>query len=706
MPDLILKPLQSDIVNLPLSKNIFIRGEAGRGKTTAAVARLQKLLSTIPGQQILIFIPQRNLGMPYQDYLTSSNTIPGGLPSILTIGGFARRMVDLFWPSIFHETSYRGNGAQPHFLSMETAEYCMGKVIDPLLEKGFFQSIVIEKHRLYSQILDNLNKSAIVQFPISEIGERLKSVNQLDASLKIAFDQVQICAEAYRNFLIENNLIDYSLLLELFTNHIYNKDFFQSYFHRSFKAIIADNIEEDIPLLHKFIATWLPSMDSVTLVYDEQGGYRSFLGADPKSALDLCHICDEQFDFSSHTIQPESMRAFTNQMSTCIQKKKLKSEDASNLDNVLTFADFHFYPEMIKAACLEIENIIQSDKVPPNEIVVLSPYLSDSLNFSLTSYLKQIGVPSLTTRPSRKYLDDAVIRSVLTLSKIAHWKWGLKVSSFEFRNMLLVCIPEIDVVRADLITQTLFKRNDQEIPIGSFDKITNTETRKKITYQYGERINFLKQWLISNQSIESQTLDVFISRLYGEVLSQPGFALAGDFSSADRISKLLASIRVFRSFAAYYLNIDQSEISIEYIRNIEKGLLPSAIYEQQEEPTPSVLIAPAHTFLMQNRMATYQFWLDIGSMGWWERLNQPLTNPYLLSRFWTKGHVWTISDEYDTNQSSMLRIIKGLLNRCSKHVYAYSVHTNEHGTEQRGPLLKAFQSLQKQHFLFDNESNV
>jgi len=101
---------------------------------------------------------------------------------------------------------------------------------------------------------------------------------------------------------------------------------------------------------------------------------------------------------------------------------------------------------------------------------------------------------------------------------------------------------------------------------------------------------------------------------------------------------------------------------------------------------------------MENRSVEVQFWLDIGSLGWWERLNQPLTNPYLLRRSWNKEDLWTTALEYATNQDNMLRVVEGLLNRCHRQVFIYSVQVNERGSEQRGPLLRAFQTLRKRYF--------
>jgi hypothetical protein len=98
---------------------------------------------------------------------------------------------------------------------------------------------------------------------------------------------------------------------------------------------------------------------------------------------------------------------------------------------------------------------------------------------------------------------------------------------------------------------------------------------------------------------------------------------------------------------------------------------------------------------MQNRTVDYQFWLDVGSLGWWERLNQPLTNPYIFSSAWNGSKTWEIADDFDRNQAMMERTIHGLLSRCRKSFFAAAVQINEFGAENRGPLLQTFQTFLK-----------
>jgi len=117
------------------------------------------------------------------------------------------------------------------------------------------------------------------------------------------------------------------------------------------------------------------------------------------------------------------------------------------------------------------------------------------------------------------------------------------------------------------------------------------------------------------------------------------------------------------------------------------------IHSWQIETEDAVLLAPAYTFLMNNRPVDYQFWLDIGSRGWFERLEQPLTHPYVLSRQWPQDTPWTDVEEYETSQETLYRLTLGLLRRCRYKVFLGLCELNEQGNDQKGPLLKAIQRV-------------
>ena len=123
---------------------------------------------------------------------------------------------------------------------------------------------------------------------------------------------------------------------------------------------------------------------------------------------------------------------------------------------------------------------------------------------------------------------------------------------------------------------------------------------------------------------------------------------------------------------------------------VQDGVI-SALYIRcwQIKADDAVLIAPAYTFLMRNTPVDYQFWLDIGSRGWFERLYQPLTHPYVLSRSWRIDRTWTDTDEIETSEEALYRLALGLIRRCRKKIYLGLSELSEQGYENRGPLLRA-----------------
>ena len=700
-----LTPEQSEFIHSSFKSRLFLEGPAGCGKTTASIVRLSHILKQVAGNQILVFVPQRSLGAPYFSYFIQQKDYSGSLPYILTFGGFAQRMIELFWPSVAGQTEFSNPRRQPFFLNMETAQYCMNEVAQPFIQKGFFQSVVIEKSRLYSQILDNLNKAAVVRFPLTDISQRLKGVNALDAGMEIAYDQVQTVALAFREYCYQHNLMDYSLQMDFFCSHLLDQPDFKEFFSKKHQVIVAENIEEDVPVFHDFLFNYLPMVDCAWLIYDQNGGFRSFLGADANSAHSLQKVCDQTIHLELPPTENGDARILSRALGKCISREKLDKED-TNFGDFLVFRDFRFYPEMVAAVCQEAHRLIEQCRVDPQDIVILSPYLSDALHFSFHTMLENLSVPSISLRPSRQYLDDPVIRSLLSLAKLAHPQWLLPVSRYEFRDLMLCSLPELDIVRADLIARTLYHPDRQTEGIRPFDTITNRETQERITFLNGEKIEKIQTWMDEYQSGEPQPLDIFFSRIYGELLSQADFLFFQKMAWADSISKLILSIKYFRYFATSFLESAERDFGAQYIQAIEGGLLPSAFFNLDEGPASAVLVAPAHSFLMQNRQVAYQFWLDIGNLGWWERLNQPLTNPYLLNRDWDHSQKWTIAHEFSANQAALLKVVNGLLSRCKKQVITCSVSTNEHGAEQRGPLLRSLQSLRKQIYHMDGGAIV
>jgi hypothetical protein len=739
MTSLTLSDHQLALIERPIESKIFLEGPACTGKTTAGVGRLLHLLdSGVPADSILVIVPQRTLATPYYEALRLPQRAAGGQVTLLTVGGLARRMVDLFWPLIAEEAGFGQPDRPPTFLTLETAQYYMARLVGPLLDQGYFETVTIDRNRLYSQILDNLNKAAVVGFPHTQIGQRLKAAWGGESSQKRIYDEAQACATRFRQYCLAHNLLDFSLQLEVFMDHLWNPQLVgglcRDYLLARYAHLIVDNVEEDTPVAHDLLREWLPHCRSALLIYDREAGYRRFLGADPQSAYHLKELCQEEVTFTESYVTSPDLRALGSQLARGLNRPAKAplpeaGRGSGDVRAVLVYESHRYHPEMLDWVAGEIAALVHEQDVSPGEIVVLAPFLTDALRFSLMNRLERENVPVRSHRPSRALREEPATRCLLTLAAIAHPEWGICPSRFDVAYALMQAIDGLDLVRAQLLAEIVYRVKDGVPTLSSFDQI-KPDVQERITFVLGGRYENLRNWVedyiasdfcssrICNPADPTEPLDHFLSHLFGEVLSQVGYGFHRDYDAGEVAANLIESVQKFRWVAEPSRGLsatgdenvstqddwppgsnsvatcERVPLGQEYVEMVQDGVVAAQyIRSWQLQPEDAVLLAPAYTFLMSNRPVDYQFWLNAGGRGWWERLYQPLTHPYVLSRHWPSNEVWTDADEFETRQDALYRLTLGLIRRCRRKIYLGLSELGEQGYEQQGPLLQAIQRV-------------
>ena len=779
---------QLALIESTIENKIFLEGPAGTGKTTAGVGRLLHLLdSRVRARSILVLAPQRTLAAPYYEALRRPTVRAGGQVTISTVGGLAQQAVDLFWPLIAEDAGFGQPDQPPTFLTLETAQYYMARLVRPLFDQGYFETVTIDRNRLYSQIIDNLNKAAVVGFPHTQIGQRLKAAWGGEHSQKRIYDEAQACAARFRDYCLAHNLLDFSLQVEVFVKHLWNHPLCHDYLLTRYTHLIVDNVEEDTPVAHDLLSEWLPHCQSALLIYDREAGYRRFLGADPQNAYTLKQLCQEEIAFSESYVTSPDQRAFGNQLARSFNRPILRPRSGQaetaegDVRAALAYEPHRYHPQMLDWVASEIAGLVHEQDALPGEIVVLAPFLTDALRFSLMNRLERLGVPARSHRPSRALREEPATRCLLTLAAIAHPQWGICPSRFDVAYALMQAIDGMDLVRAQLLAEIVYRVKDNVPTLSSFDQI-NPDMQERITFVLGGRYEDLRAWLedyiagsqaplprASPESAPSPVpgatlrqaqdsafagvaslatppgtgaesvfkgypgdlpevgrgpveFDHFLSRLFGEVLSQAGHGFHRGYDAGEVAANLIESVQKFR----WVTNVtsppglggtegratssppglggiegghggkprEGKPLGQEYVEMVQDGVVAAQyIRSWQLQPQDAVLLAPAYTFLMSNRPVDYQFWLNAGSRGWWERLYQPLTHPYVLSRHWPPNEVWSDADEFETRQDALYRLTLGLIRRCRRKIYLGLSELGEQGYEQRGPLLQAIQRV-------------
>jgi superfamily I DNA/RNA helicase len=685
------------------NEGLYLQGSVGTGKTTRATGHLQGLLDRgVPAREILVFLPQRALAEPYREV---ANDHVGGRVDILTISGLARRMIQRFWPLVAEDAGFDGD-RPPNFLTLETAQYFMSRVTDPLREEGAFAGLSIAESRLYSQLIDNINKAALVGFPPSEISERLKGAWIGSDERKTVFDDAQRAADRYLQMCRENNLLGFGLQLQVFRQHLWPNDTCRNYLKGTYRHLIADNIEEGVPVSHDILLEWIPEMDSALIICDEGGGYRKFLGADPQSARRLKDCCEHHMRLEAEEIGEEAGDPASNgqakisglgeQLSRALQPHKGNLDSPGEIRELRERVGVIYqetYPEMLEAVGRQVKSLIETG-TEPEDIVVLAPFLSDTLRHELSNLLTRLEVPFSLRRPSRPLSKEPAVKALLAFSAIGHPAWRVQLSTGDLAQAFSFSTEDLDPIRAHLLARAVYETDEEGRPrLRPFSDV-GPDIQDRVTYRLGEQYDKIQRWIKQYVGGDAQPLDHFLSRIFGEVLSQDGFGFHDDLGAAARADRLVESARKFRQVIEKARLDGDTPTGRLYLKTVRKGVAAAQYVQDWAEGTDEgVLLTPAHTFLVQNRRACHQFWLDVGSTGWHSRIRQPLTHPYVLSRSWETGKEWTDADETSAGLEMLSRLTDGLTRRCTGEVHLGIAGRGRNGQREQGYLLKAFQQL-------------
>jgi hypothetical protein len=569
------------------------------------------------------------------------------------------------------------------------AQYYMAHIVRPLFNEGLFNSVTIDRNRISSQIIDNLNKAAVVGFPYNQIGDRLKSAWSGEPGQSRIYEDAQTCATLFREYCLGHNLLDFSLQIEIFWHHLWKSQLCKEYLTSSYQYLLVDNIEEDVPVTHDLLAEWIPLAESCLVIYDSEAGYRRFLGADPTSAYQLKKSCGQAYNFTDSFVTSPEIRSLAAHLRNSLLRKPIAIPEVDPR-LALSHQTHTYYPQMLDWITDQIDLLINTEGIHPKDIVVLAPFLSDSLRYSIVNRLESKHIPVKTHRPSRSLREEPATLCLFTLASLANPDWGAIPTKFDLAQSLIQAIDGLDLIRAKILADIIYRVHESTPSLSPFDQIVPA-AQERISYLIGEKYERLRLWLEEYHQSGIGELDHFISRLFGEVLSQPGFGFHFSFDYGQATANLVDSIRNFRKVVGDSLAEAGGEVGKEYIQMAIDGVIAAQyIPSWQTQEEDAVFIAPAYTYLISNYPVDVQFWLDVGNRSWAERLYQPLTQPYVLTRNWFPGKVWTDVEEVETGDQVLSALVFGLLNRCRRKIYLGLSEYNEQGYEQRGPLLQAF----------------
>ena len=707
-PPVRLTALQQQVVSYPREggNRLFISGLPGTGKSTALMARLGALLRE--GRrpyEILVLVPQRAHIERYERMLAELDAPTRGGVDMLTFYSFSQRAVGLFWPLLAGPAGFAHPDREPIFLTFETAQYVMWRIVEPLMaQEGYFSDLAIRRERLLAQLVDNLNRAALAGFDHTDIYRRLRGAWTGSPDHANGYWQAQDCAIRFREYCLEHNLLDFSLVTEVFHRHLMSHETYRRYFRARYRHLLVDNLEENVPVAHELIAWAMEGCHSSVLARDEGGGYRVFLGVDAQGADELGEMCDDRLDYDELLEPSADALAFADELRRSLHLGGPPAATGGRAYRAVAEQGAERYWIGMANWVAEQAADLVHQGTPAARIAIIAPYVSEVMRFVIEEALRRQDIPLRLLRPSMPLREDPVIRGLLTLVLLGHPEWEVSIQGEEYllpvedvAHALHLAIADLDPIRARHLAGAAVTPGRRALNDLSGSAVSGPSPRElgrlweSVGYQVRQRYETLRVWLETYQHGEPEPVDLFLSRLFADLLSRPGFGFYNDVEKARPYGRLVESAYKFRRAIERDGGLSVTDVACDYVQFILGGIASAQYLLDWPDPErdEGILLAPVHAYLTRDVRSDHQFWIDVGSDGWWNRPNQPLTHPYVLSRRWPVGQPWRDIEEEQVRRESLGRVIQGLAARCRGNIYLAYSELGIDGNEQGGRLQRA-----------------
>ena len=665
----------------------FWRGPVGTGKTTALQQRLVRLLELgEPGYTIMVLVAEPEHRQDFESAVRASGLGPYADLTISTYNQLALDMTTLFWPLVAGQSGFAHPYQPPTLLTYDLAQLLMWRLVEEDLDAGAFADLRLRPQQIISQLLDTLNRAALNSLTLDEAIERQLVTWSGEKERLRHLENAGVIAHRFRNYCLQNSLLDLSLTIQVFYTQLVDNPEFHRYFSERYRHLLVDNIEEQTPAGQHFVESLIDLTQSTAIVYDEGGGYKRFMAADPAGATRFQTRCDLVFHFDRRFHTVPQLEQLANQIDNKLQQTSMPTGEAG--EAVLALAGGRYRREMVEELIpLLLEQLEQG--VPAAEIAIIAPYLDGALRYMLTQALGDAGLPYRLLRRRSSPREEPRVRAWLTWLSLAFPQWRIGPSTYDVAEALSLSIYGLDPARAQLIAKNLYDdKGPLLLPIESLEE----KYYDRIGGEFLARVEEMRLWL--SQIDAALPLDVFLHDLFAELLSSSRFQAQPDLAGAAVCNWLVQTATRLRTAAGAMGLQTNRAIGETFIDGIYQGLVSANPPDLGEPPDPNgITISTIYGYLLAGKPAQVQVWLETAASGWWDIPRQPLSNAFVLSQHRDADAPWTMADDFAIRNQLLSRIIRGLTNRTSKGIIIANSDLDRRGARQEGPLWRALQPV-------------
>ncbi|MEJ6949759.1 UvrD-helicase domain-containing protein [Natronospora cellulosivora (SeqCode)] len=663
---------------------VIYTGPTGSGKTSILLDKYNEISRQNRTDDCLVFLKNR---ASIAEWTSKLELEIIGAMNIYTYFSFVQKEIKNYWTYL--ESSFPGGAKniEPTFMNVETSHYIMSKYVDKhRVRKDIFEYLNAGTSQIAVQLIDNLNQAAMNLLSFEDLKERLLSWAGSEQEKRLVFNEAISIMKVFRKFCMENRILDYSLIIDLFNKHLLNRPEYISELGSKYSHIFIDNLEKTVPSAQQFYLNLLKKEDNVFMAFNPEERINRFFGGNADLAKKSFFSKAKIINLDSSYTSSDEARDLAKSLYGAI----FKGQAIKKTKFIKGEIESEFRGDMLIKTAEKVVELIEAG-TDPDEIALIAPNIDKVMEFTYERYFTKKGYNFFNMSRSKRLVDLPYSQALITLTLLTNLDWREQITYSSLQQTLSLVL-KLDPIRAALLADEIFKNN---FVLAELDDI---DLRSRIGFDFSERYNYLRNWI---EGKKDQTIDLeyFFQLVFAELLAP----LEPDYQDILSCRQMIDSISNFQKVVKNFKDFKEKEMGKHFIDMIFKGTLAAEFLYNIPEDLQKIVLTTPYKFLFNPEIKSvkYLFWMDISSKNWLRSIAKELTNPYLLAPQRKDSPHWDDELDQSLRKEQLLDYLQSILSKCTDGLYLADSFLNSRGWEQEGPLYDWMHSAEIRGELID-----
>ncbi|NLF83929.1 MAG: hypothetical protein GX568_08115, partial [Candidatus Gastranaerophilales bacterium] len=347
----------------------------------------------------------------------------------------------------------------------------------------------------------------------------------------------------------------------------------------------------------------------------EGGARRGYLCANPQGYEEIKRVKKAQIVRLNHNEEAPATADDAQKLFVSV-----KTGVVDELDTIKLVDNSVRHIEMMEHFFARLKILLFNEKIPPEEITIVSPNLNSGTIHRLKDFFRKENIDYQIFSGSKRFMDDEFIYGTVILLQLINKNWKLPPKTGEIRTLFTGILGFPVVYCEDLFGYYTNK--------GAL-KPDITFELQELNEKYRKLIALINEASEQNLPINKQAEKIF-DLLLAERLKQG----RADNLSFENFREMMESLESFRKIAAKTAN--KTNIERDWIVLVKDTVVSDNPATAEEVKIGCVKVATPQKVVDLELSSRFQLWLDVSSPVWFKEDTGPLYNSWVFQKVWTK----------------------------------------------------------------------